>query len=730
MSIPDNFDWKFYITYHKDLPKAGIKNEESAKAHYLRCGHKEGRIYSPLSKNISIFDTKNVSDTIDSLSTSGIKDRSKSNNTCKTNNIIDKLNDTTITYFDWIFYISYYDDLREAGIDTQIKAYKHYKNTGYYEGRICNANMLPILNTIVSGDSTIKKIFNINEMMSKFDWLFYISYYDDLYNAGIDNENKAYNHYKNVGYYEGRLSNMDMLVNLSSDKNIINKSVNHLLKINELNKSTLIDPIINLDYITKSTYVDNYNQIKNLSTINNAPTIDNSNNIHNTIDNTVDNTIDNTIDNTVDNTIDTIDVPNIDNSSVIVGGSNVINNNDKIDIIYFKNKMNKLLINKLNITYKSDNEYPLGNNTLILLSHGLGGGLSKYVSDILDNIDILCSEFKNYVIITNEKKYKNHSYIQYYMGDNIIDILKYVEFNNLILHINIFTEKYITYTTSHISNIISKIKANSKKIILTIHDFVWLFPTNPNIMISQFNNMTLSNNEKDQLNVLFSSIDIIIFPTNYIKNLYINKGLNVSHINFIIQSHNDIDFTQVVPYYQSINDVIKIVYIGSLDQHKGYNYFILLIKYLINIKYQFKPKLEFHFIGCGKPMTFNLPNYINIIYHGRYDNNDIFKFINNIQPHLFVLCSIVYETWSYVCSIVLKTGLPIFYNEDVYGERLFHRCVNSCNVYSYKYTDSLSVVYNTFIECLNSLIHAPSKSYTVCDEQPKLHINDFYKNLY
>lgn len=42
--LPDDFDWKIYISFYKDL-QIHLKNEHQAKAHYLINGIKEGRRY-------------------------------------------------------------------------------------------------------------------------------------------------------------------------------------------------------------------------------------------------------------------------------------------------------------------------------------------------------------------------------------------------------------------------------------------------------------------------------------------------------------------------------------------------------------------------------------------------------------------------------------------------------------------------------------------------------------
>jgi hypothetical protein len=43
-SLPDDFDWKIYVSLYSDLKKH-LKNEDQAKAHYLINGIKEGRRY-------------------------------------------------------------------------------------------------------------------------------------------------------------------------------------------------------------------------------------------------------------------------------------------------------------------------------------------------------------------------------------------------------------------------------------------------------------------------------------------------------------------------------------------------------------------------------------------------------------------------------------------------------------------------------------------------------------
>ena len=92
-----------------------------------------------------------------------------------------------INSFDWITYLSNYEDLRKNGIKTKEKAYQHWIKFGKKEGRICNKNNKN----------------NLNE----FNWQFYITKYQDLRENRINTKERAYQHWIKFGKNEGRICN-------------------------------------------------------------------------------------------------------------------------------------------------------------------------------------------------------------------------------------------------------------------------------------------------------------------------------------------------------------------------------------------------------------------------------------------------------------------------------------------------------------------------------------------
>lgn len=51
-NLPKDFDWKFYISYHKDLSLAGVETEKDAINHYFNHGRSENRIYKKIKNTI------------------------------------------------------------------------------------------------------------------------------------------------------------------------------------------------------------------------------------------------------------------------------------------------------------------------------------------------------------------------------------------------------------------------------------------------------------------------------------------------------------------------------------------------------------------------------------------------------------------------------------------------------------------------------------------------------
>lgn len=350
---------------------------------------------------------------------------------------------------------------------------------------------------------------------------------------------------------------------------------------------------------------------------------------------------------------------------------------------------------------------------VLLLSHNLGGGLSKYVRDLITNYSRIC-HFK-YKLITNESKTSAK-----YLNDlQILDLLK-SKGKKILLHLNIFTKDYHQYNLKTISSILTRFKSiEERKLIITVHDFFWLWPQTPNILIEDYRRKDPNNLQKVQ--EIFELADLIIFPTENMKRRYLQKKVDLSRVHHLIESHCDYSTDDISPYYQQVTDKIRILFLGNFDFHKG----SASIKEIFNLPVEQLEQLEqieFHFLGSG---YINFPKGIN---HGNYEDSKLFHRINQIKPHLFILSSICYESWSYIATIALKSGLPIFYNRPVYQERLQSR--EATNIYPYDSTDSLDKNRQSLIEMLEDLREKGNQDYHPLNLNSALQITPFYENLY
>jgi hypothetical protein len=87
----ENFDWKAYLFYNKDLPAQGINTEAAAVSHFLNVGHREGRRYNKVMPGMENFD--------------------------------------------WRAYLQLNPDLFRAGLNTEDQVWQHYRVIGIGEGR-------------------------------------------------------------------------------------------------------------------------------------------------------------------------------------------------------------------------------------------------------------------------------------------------------------------------------------------------------------------------------------------------------------------------------------------------------------------------------------------------------------------------------------------------------------------------------------------------------------------
>ena len=284
------------------------------------------------------------------------------------------------------------------------------------------------------------------------------------------------------------------------------------------------------------------------------------------------------------------------------------NLNNKLD-----NKLDDIIINKIEINKK----------IYIIHNDKLGGGTTKYVNDF--------SNYYNCEIIKDSRNLNR----QYNKEDTIF--IQHLLMKNIKI-------KYI----------IDIYKRYKLKIIITIHDFYWLSINNENIFNNGIHNIYLNNNiiiNKDVIE-LFNICYKIIFPSYFLFDIfskYFNNDnfIKIDHIDYKIEDYDCIP--------KIIDNNINICNMNINTECKGKEMIEILMDRYNNNKYN------------DYNINFYCVNY-NV---DKYKENEFFSIIDKYNIHSLIHLNKWGETWSYVLTKSLLTGLPLLYNNiGVYRERI------------------------------------------------------------
>ncbi len=319
---------------------------------------------------------------------------------------------------------------------------------------------------------------------------------------------------------------------------------------------------------------------------------------------------------------------------------------------------------------------------IVHLTHTWGGGTQKY-------IDELCELFPNKKhIIVKQAPYnfdlKNTNVLHVHstlVGENIgWDVLELVE---------IF-------------------KKNGKRVVLTIHDYQWLFPWCPNPTTEELD--TFQNPEPHVINFkkLASMCDMVLMHNTNLLNRYEQFCGKLEGVT--VTPPCDVPIHYERNYIPKNLDKIKIGFLGGDAPHKGFYHFADLARS--------HGELEFHVYGSNRIVTAG-----NIVSHGPYNDNTINDdFIKN-DIHILLALSISEETYCYALTRMINSGLPIVYfnrgsfkNRLKDVERFFS--VDSFSDLSKKLLEAVEYVKNT------ETLHVPPF------KNESVQITDAYKNIY
>jgi hypothetical protein len=247
---------------------------------------------------------------------------------------------------------------------------------------------------------------------------------------------------------------------------------------------------------------------------------------------------------------------------------------------------------------------------------GIGiGGTNKYINDLVSYYKI------NVKFIKNRKEL----------------------YTNNFLAKDIILVQQLLFTDIRPDDLIYIKNTKKPKIIITLHDFSWfnknIYSTNDEINHTSY--IKSENNVIPQVKILFRIVDNVICPSEFIYQEYTKR---INSDKYIIVHHTDYkcDTNRIV-----VPKVINSINIGVFNNNskiKGNEY----VSYLMN---------NFKTIG-GISINYFVVGF-NV---GTYKEDEFFKLLSIYNIHGLLLLNKYAESWCYLLTKYLFSGLPILYN--------------------------------------------------------------------
>ena len=310
---------------------------------------------------------------------------------------------------------------------------------------------------------------------------------------------------------------------------------------------------------------------------------------------------------------------------------------------------------------EKDNQIIKLKQRVFIIHNNKKGGVDKYINDIIQLYN------------TNE----------YIFIENIDMLYKQNYCTNDMLFI-----QNLLYCDINIDDIIGLYNKYRFKMIISIHDFIWLCQEQhkyTNDIPSAYLNDTISvSNEVKQL---FSLSDKVVMNSQFTHDIY-SKYFDSS--NFTVCYPNDYKVQSGIKNIPEImNDCINIGVFSPLCKFKGERY----VHYL---KEKFEcDTIRFQIVGQ------NIPYYKEV---------EFYDYIRKYNINGFLLLNEWGETYGYLLTKIINSGLPILYNnfgavkdrlpkkQEHYFKVYDNECVNDIEP-DYSVLESQ---FNTFIDYINT----------------------------
>lgn len=204
-------------------------------------------------------------------------------------------------------------------------------------------------------------------------------------------------------------------------------------------------------------------------------------------------------------------------------------------------------------------------------------------------------------------------------------------------------------------------RARKVPVYVTVHDYQWLFPTQPNPSLEVLQTTEPGIGNMRNASKLFQMANRVIFPERSIYEYY-RTQISSKHWDeekVVMVPHNDLIIHDDRFYVAPVADnTINVAYVGRFVEFKGAELFLALSKSGV---LPAKHNLQFRFHQFGELEPRLREGCTTVEFYDLYDDNEIELILQQQNIHIVTFLSIFPETYSYVTTRILRAGIPVVY---------------------------------------------------------------------
>lgn len=276
--------------------------------------------------------------------------------------------------------------------------------------------------------------------------------------------------------------------------------------------------------------------------------------------------------------------------------------------------------------------------TVVHVGH-LGGGTERYYHDLQD----LFPQF-------------NHAVVSKFEAVSEVRINRASK-TPFCLHIH--STMVLDGMRWRVLNVARNVHEQGGRILLTVHDFQWLFPTDPN----RLSRATQASKEDiENTRELLLHADLSIFPSNFVRNSYAKLLGSLDAYRTVVAHHPDFGVDREVLWVPVVDRNFTVAFLGEFSKRKGSETFEEIMEALPHSRHRINA-IIFGIVGDDAlNVQRRLSTKYNVIFRGKYEESSIVETLRQSGVHVLTLLSTVEETYCYALTHAINSGIPILHS--------------------------------------------------------------------